>query len=135
MQHAIHKRPVNGILLMSVLYGLLMSLWISVSLMEVASVPYICKFKDLQIRRLFLYRIWFSCGFNSNTMVSSSGTGTAYSYGIHSWCLVFCVSKSLIFCVVFCRPLHFSFGHCIVCPSSICGKWITPVGVFSWINS
>jgi len=26
VQHAIHKRPVNGILLMSVLYGLLMSL-------------------------------------------------------------------------------------------------------------
>jgi len=30
------------------------------------------------------------------------------------------VAKSLVFCVVFCRSLsfrHYSFGHCIVCPS------------------
>ena len=35
--------------------------------------------------------------------------------------------QSLVFCVVFCRSLFiifsFSFGNCIVCPSSIYGFW------------
>ena len=31
------------------------------------------------------------------------------------------VARSLVFCVVFC---HFSFGYCIVCPSSMYSFWL-----------
>ena len=37
------------------------------------------------------------------------------------------VTQSLVFCVMFCRLLFvllsFSFGNCVVCPSSIYGLW------------
>ena len=29
------------------------------------------------------------------------------------------VDLSLVFCVMFCRSLFVSFGHCVVCPTSI----------------
>ena len=38
-----------------------------------------------------------------------------------------CIAKYLVFCVVFCGSLLFrlfSFGHVIVCPSSIYGFWL-----------
>jgi hypothetical protein len=35
------------------------------------------------------------------------------------------VSQSLVFLVVLCRPSCFSFGHWVVCPSSIYGFWLS----------
>jgi len=39
------------------------------------------------------------------------------------------VALSLVLCVVFCRSfiVFFSFGHCVVCPSSIYGFWLPPL--------
>ena len=38
------------------------------------------------------------------------------------------VTRSFVLCVIFCRSLFvlctFSFGHCVVCLSSICGFWL-----------
>jgi hypothetical protein len=37
-----------------------------------------------------------------------------------------CVVQSLLFCVVFCGNVcPFSYDHCIVCPSSISGCWLS----------
>ena len=47
------------------------------------------------------------------------------SFLLHSWLSGVRVTRSLVFCVVFCRSLFIllslSFGHCIVVPSSIYG--------------
>ena len=43
------------------------------------------------------------------------------------------VTRSLVLCICFvdCFLLycHFSFGHCVICSSSICGFWL-PFGIF-----
>jgi hypothetical protein len=58
-------------------------------------------------------------------------------------CLWVRVDQSFIFCVVFCRLfffhlsfslcLYFPFGHCVVCPSSTYGFWLSdyPFSIFS----
>ena len=53
----------------------------------------------------------------------SSGTGTAYHSVVLEFIPVFSVvrdTRSLVFYLCFVdRCLSFSFGHCVVCPSSI----------------
>jgi hypothetical protein len=50
-----------------------------------------------------------------------------------------CHSRSLVFCVVFCRLLFafcpFSFEHCVVCPSSINGFWLSLLVSSNWTLS
>ena len=49
---------------------------------------------------------------------------------IFSWIRV---ARSLVFCVVICRSLFVLFSffyHCVVCPSSIYGFWLYPLGIF-----
>ena len=64
----------------------------------------------------------------SNTMGATSGAGIAHFSGAPEFTQVFSgvrVTRSLILCVCFVdRCLSFcpfSFGHCVVCPSSIYG--------------
>ena len=64
----------------------------------------------------------------SNTMGATSAAGTAHFSGAHEFIPVFSgvrVTRSLILCLCFvdcCLSFcPFSFGHCVVCPSSIYG--------------
>ena len=45
------------------------------------------------------------------------------------------VTRSLVLCVMFCRslPAPFSFGHCVVCPSSIYEYWLPPFDIFKLV--
>ena len=70
-------------------------------------------------------------------MGATSGAGTPYPPGAHEFTPGFSgvrVSQSLALCVCFVdRCLSFcpfSFGHCVVCSSSIYGFWLPPVGIF-----
>jgi hypothetical protein len=64
-------------------------------------------------------------------MGATSGAGTAYSFGSAEFTPGFSgvrVTRYLVLCVCFVdRCLSFcpfSFGHCVVCPSSIYGFWL-----------
>jgi hypothetical protein len=68
----------------------------------------------------------------SNTTGVTCGAGTGYPSGIPDSIPGFIrvlVSRSLVFCVVFCRSLFafcpFSLDHCIVCPP--CYDFYTPL--------
>jgi hypothetical protein len=56
---------------------------------------------------------------------ATSGARSAYPFGAHVFSLVsgLRVARSFVFCVMFCRLLSvlclFSFGHYIICPSSM----------------
>ena len=71
----------------------------------------------------FLLLTWYTTRKNFNkikTMDVTCGTGTAFSLGTPEFTRV-CVAQSLVFCVVFCRPL---FGHCIVGSPLNYGFWL-----------
>ena len=65
----------------------------------------------------------------SNTTDATAGTGTAYPSGSSELTQVLSevpIARSLDVCVIFGRslfvlPLFLTFGHCIVCPSTIYG--------------
>ena len=64
-------------------------------------------------------------------LCATSGAGTTYPSGALEFIPSFMwvrVAHSLIFCVVFCRPLFdfllFCFGRWIDCPSLNCGFWL-----------
>jgi hypothetical protein len=64
-------------------------------------------------------------------MDATSGAGTAYPFGAPAFTPVFSavgVTRSLVLCVCFvdrCLSFcSFSFGHCVVCSSSIYGFWL-----------
>jgi hypothetical protein len=66
-----------------------------------------------------------------NTTGATSGEGTTHPSGAPEFTPVFrgvCVTRSLVLCVCFVdRCLSFctfSFGHCVVCSSSIHGFWL-----------
>ena len=68
---------------------------------------------------------------------ATSGAGTAYPSGAPEFTPVFSgvrVTRSLVLyicfvdrCLSFCT---FSFGHCVICSSSIYGFWLPPFGIF-----
>ena len=65
----------------------------------------------------------------SNTMGVTSGAGFTYLSGaqeLTSGCGGVHVAWPLVFCVMFWRSLFvlLSYGHCVVCPSSIYGFWL-----------
>jgi hypothetical protein len=90
-------------------------------------------------------------------------TRTTHPSGAHAFTLYFSevrVARPLVLCVVFCRSLFVhmslfiwplyclsffnvrllitslvSFGHCIVCPSSMYGFWLPPFGIFILVLS
>jgi hypothetical protein len=69
---------------------------------------------------------------NQSTTGATSGGGPDYPSGtpefIHGFCGVR-ISRSLAFCIVFCRSLFvlfsFLFWPCVVCPSLIYGLWLS----------
>jgi hypothetical protein len=76
---------------------------------------------------------WLITGFvtTHNTTGATSGAGTAYSSGASEFTPCFSgvrVAQSLVLCVCFVeRSLSFctfSFGHCVICSSSIYGFWV-----------
>ena len=58
--------------------------------------------------------------YTSNRDATNGAGVTCCTRVHHRFCRVH-DAQSLVFCVVFCRTFfcHFSFGHCIVCPSLI----------------
>ena len=62
---------------------------------------------------------------NSKTTGATDGAGLTYPSRAYLLTLGFSVFQSLVLCVVFYRSLFinlsFTFGHCIVCPSSFDG--------------
>ena len=75
----------------------------------------------------FPYQMMF-VSFNGNTTGVTRGTGIAKPSEAPEFTPVFSgvrVALSLVFCVMFCGCClslrSFSFGHCVVCPSSIYG--------------
>jgi hypothetical protein len=76
---------------------------------------------------------WLITGFvtTHNTTGATSGAGTAYPSGASEFTPCFSgvrVAQSLVLCVCFVeRSLSFctfSFGHCVICSSSIYGFWV-----------
>jgi len=58
---------------------------------------------------------------------SSTKGVTAKPFGAHPDLIGVRLARTLAFCVVFCRSMPFcpfSFGHCVVCSSSIYGLWL-----------
>jgi len=88
------------------------------------TVPIVCYFisfwKSAKYEQLF-----------QNYDIYNSGAGTAYPSGAPEFTSGFSgvrVTRSLVLCVCSVdRCLYlcpFSFGHCVVCPSSICWFWL-----------
>ena len=76
---------------------------------------------------LFKYHVKMMCvAFSNNITGATSGSGTGNPSEApecphpHPRLSVIRVAQTLVFCVVFCRPLFvllsFSFGHCNGCP-------------------
>jgi hypothetical protein len=83
-------------------------------------------FLDLYMYHLYSLTLFFS------TTGATSGAGTAFPSGIPEFTTVFfgvCVTQSLVLCACFVdRCLSFctfSFGHCVVCSSSMYGFWLS----------
>ena len=77
---------------------------------------------------LFVTYHW-SCN-KTNANGITSGAGPAYPFGAHEFNPSFSgvrLFSTLSFCIVFCRQFvcPFSFEHCLVCPFSIDGFWVT----------
>jgi hypothetical protein len=64
---------------------------------------------------------------NSNTSGVATGAGILYPSGTHwlpwffSWIFILCC----VFLIINCLSFVFSLGHCINCPSSIYGFWLS----------
>ena len=77
--------------------------------------------------------------FISYTTGVTWGAGTVNPFRAPDFNLCFYSSRvlrSLVFCVMICRSLFvlLSFGHCIVCPSSLTRLLITPLVSFGHCN-
>ena len=57
--------------------------------------------------------------------IATCGAGSAILSGAQEFIPVFCVARSLVFCIMFCWSLFVLFFYCVGCSSSIYGFWLS----------